>query len=254
MPSIFHRLRKKLLEENKIKSYLTYAIGEIILIVFGILIALAINNWNQNRILKEKEQFYLEGLKGEFEQSKIKLENLIDVNRLNYEESKKLASFIHNPNKPEEKELSEMLYNAFSFDINYYPNNSLLEELMNSGGLKNISNANLRKYLTAWDSRIQVIHRQENSLREQREKMLDIFRSDNASIKTILDLAGVSTNEMGIKSSSQNFSNLSILDSKEFENNLLLFILNGIITEQTHYKPLLQEIDIILQLIESEIR
>ncbi|MEZ5105236.1 MAG: hypothetical protein R2757_12115 [Draconibacterium sp.] len=147
-----------------------------------------------------------------------------------------------------------MLYNAFSFDTHYYPNNSLLEELMNSGGLKNISNANLRKYLTAWDSRIQVIHRQENSLREQREKMLDIFRSDNASIKTILDLAGVSTNEMGIKSSSQNFSNLAILDSKEFENNLLLFILNGITTEQTHYKPLLQEIDIILQLIESEIR
>lgn len=253
MPSIFHRLRKKLLEENKIKSYLTYAIGEIILIVFGILIALTINNWNQNRLIREKEQFYLEGLKSEFEQNRIKLANLIEVNRLNYEESKKLAGYIHSNDKPGEKELSEMLYNAFSFEIDYNPNNSLLIEMLNSGGLKMISNAMLRSHLTQWESRIQSIHRQESALREQREKLVDIARTE-ASIKTILDLAGVTANAMGMEKSPEEQSNRSILNSKEFENNLLIFILTGVSTETTHYQPLLSEIDTILALINSEIK
>jgi len=253
MPSFFHRLRKKLLKENKIRSYLTYAIGEIILIVFGILIALTINNWNQDRLIREKEQFYLEGLKSEFEQNHAKLANLIEVNRLNYEESKKLAGYIHSKNKPDEKQLSEMLFNAFSFEIDYNPNNSLLIEMLNSGGLKMISNAALRSHLTQWESRIQTIHRQESALREQREKLLNIARTD-ASIKTILDLAGVTTREMGMSNSPEITSNIAILDSKEFENNLLIFILTGVSTEATHYKPLLSEIDSILAIINSEIK
>lgn len=254
MPSIFNRLRKKLLRENKVKSYITYAIGEIILIVFGILIALAISNWNQNRLIREKEQFYLEGLKSEFEQNRLKLANLIEVNRLNYEESKKLAGYIHSNDKPGEKQLSEMLYNAFSFEIDYNPNNSLLNEIMNSGSLKMISDATLRSHLIQWESRIQTIHRQESALREQREKLVDIARTEKGSIKTILDLAGVTTRQMGMNTSRDVTSNIAILELKEFENNLLIFILTGVSTEATHYKPLLSEIDTILALINSEIK
>ena len=254
MPSIFHRLRKKLLKENKIRSYLTYAIGEIILIVFGILIALTINNWNQNRLNREKEQFYLEGLRSEFEQSHAKLLKLMEVNRLNYEESKKLAAYIHSSDKPGEKELSEMLYNAFSFEIDYNPNNSLLNEIINSGGLKMISNAALRSHLIQWESRIQSIHRQESALREQREKLIDIFRTENASIKTILDLAGVTPNAIGMEKRPNEQSNRSILNSIAFENNLLIFILTGVSTEETHYQPLLSEIETILTLIDSGIK
>lgn len=43
----FHLIRKKLLDEGNLKRYLMYAIGEILLVVIGILIALQINNWNQ---------------------------------------------------------------------------------------------------------------------------------------------------------------------------------------------------------------
>ncbi|MDZ7614451.1 MAG: DUF6090 family protein [Flavobacteriaceae bacterium] len=49
MLKIFRHIRQKLIEENKIGSYLKYAIGEITLVVIGILIALQINNWNENR-------------------------------------------------------------------------------------------------------------------------------------------------------------------------------------------------------------
>ena len=55
MIKFFRRIRQNLIMENKTSKYLKYAIGEIILVVIGILIALQINNWNENRILKGQE-------------------------------------------------------------------------------------------------------------------------------------------------------------------------------------------------------
>ena len=49
MIKFFRKTRQKLLTENKFSKYLIYAIGEIILVVVGILIALQINNWNESQ-------------------------------------------------------------------------------------------------------------------------------------------------------------------------------------------------------------
>ena len=49
MIKFFRRIRQQLLTENKFSKYVLYAIGEIILVVVGILIALSINNWNSNQ-------------------------------------------------------------------------------------------------------------------------------------------------------------------------------------------------------------
>ena len=49
MINLFGRIRKKLSDDNKPLKYMMYALGEIILVVIGILIALQINNWNEDR-------------------------------------------------------------------------------------------------------------------------------------------------------------------------------------------------------------
>ncbi len=49
MIKFFRNIRRKLATENKVASYLRYAIGEVILVVVGILIALQVNNWNEER-------------------------------------------------------------------------------------------------------------------------------------------------------------------------------------------------------------
>jgi hypothetical protein len=54
MIKFFRKIRQKMLAENKFSKYLIYAIGEIVLVVIGILIALAINNWNENRKTETK--------------------------------------------------------------------------------------------------------------------------------------------------------------------------------------------------------
>tara|TARA_R110002074_G_scaffold177570_3_gene341165 strand:- start:685 stop:1428 length:744 start_codon:yes stop_codon:yes gene_type:complete len=58
MIKIFRRVRQQLLSENKFSKYFIYAIGEIFLVVIGILIALQINNWNENQKLETKTQDY----------------------------------------------------------------------------------------------------------------------------------------------------------------------------------------------------
>jgi uncharacterized membrane-anchored protein YhcB (DUF1043 family) len=63
MIKFFRRIRQRLLSENNFSKYLIYAIGEIVLVVIGILIALQINNWNQRRLEHSKEQIYLTNIK-----------------------------------------------------------------------------------------------------------------------------------------------------------------------------------------------
>ncbi|WP_406682981.1 DUF6090 family protein [Seonamhaeicola sp. MEBiC1930] len=63
MIKFFRNIRKKLLNEGNTSKYLKYAFGEIILVVIGILIALQINNWNENRKQTAEEIRLLENLK-----------------------------------------------------------------------------------------------------------------------------------------------------------------------------------------------
>ncbi|WP_228851759.1 DUF6090 family protein [Aegicerativicinus sediminis] len=65
MIKIFRNIRHKLISENKIGKYLTYAIGEIVLVVIGILIALQINDWNDNRKTDLKTDKLLIALKSD---------------------------------------------------------------------------------------------------------------------------------------------------------------------------------------------
>jgi len=60
MIKFFRKIRHQLMSENKTRKYFKYAIGEIVLVVIGILIALQINNWNENSQLQKKEKVLLE--------------------------------------------------------------------------------------------------------------------------------------------------------------------------------------------------
>ena len=71
MIKFFRKIRQTLLSENNFRKYLLYALGEIILVVIGILIALQINNWNEQRKLKQQQKVVLEALKADFKSNKI---------------------------------------------------------------------------------------------------------------------------------------------------------------------------------------
>ena len=73
MIKFFRKIRQNLLVENKFSKYLLYAIGEIVLVVIGILIALSINNWNEHRKRTENELIVLTELQTALNLNKEKL-------------------------------------------------------------------------------------------------------------------------------------------------------------------------------------
>jgi hypothetical protein len=224
-------------------------------VVIGILIALSINNYNEDRILRAKEQIYLRSLRSEFNVSQVKLENLIEVNRENYKAAQDLIALLdENPDPLSEEKLSQLGFRAFANEIAYSPNNAVLNEMISSGSLRDLTNDSLRIRLTSWSSFLESVKVQEQGLRLEREMIRNMLRRENASIRTIFDHAGVSTEAMGLKKSEDSFSNLEVFKSREFENNVLTYIITSISLEAEQYRPLLKEITAIRSLVESEVK
>lgn len=77
MIKLFRNIRQNLLNEGKTAKYLKYAIGEIVLVVIGILIALSINNWNEVQHQKDKERKILVEIMRDLESNVSILQNEI---------------------------------------------------------------------------------------------------------------------------------------------------------------------------------
>ncbi len=78
MIKLFRHIRKSLLMENKTSKYFKYAIGEIVLVVIGILIALQINNWNENKKINRSINTTLTLLKDEIMTNRNKINQVKD--------------------------------------------------------------------------------------------------------------------------------------------------------------------------------
>ena len=90
MIKFFRHIRKDLMEKNKTGKYFKYAIGEIILVVLGILIALQINNWNENRKSKIMATEVYTNLYTSLEQDSVEVQRAINLLSKSLETQKKL--------------------------------------------------------------------------------------------------------------------------------------------------------------------
>ena len=106
MLRFFRQIRKKLMEQSKVRKYLFYAIGEIALVMIGILLALQVNNWNENRLQENEEAFYLQKLQQSITQDTTTYSQVIEL----------LDSAIDNLSIIQ-NELNDINKEAFSVDI-----------------------------------------------------------------------------------------------------------------------------------------
>ena len=73
MIKFFRHIRRSLIQENNMGKYFKYALGEIFLVMIGILLALQINNWNEKRKIKANEVNILNNLKSDLQKNQAKL-------------------------------------------------------------------------------------------------------------------------------------------------------------------------------------
>ncbi|NNK79858.1 MAG: hypothetical protein HKO93_00040, partial [Flavobacteriales bacterium] len=94
MIKFFRHIRQRLLSESKFSKYLLYAIGEIVLVMVGILLALQINNWNESRKERAQELAILEQLRIEFNSNLKQLDEKILIRDRQIAGAQQLFSYI----------------------------------------------------------------------------------------------------------------------------------------------------------------
>jgi len=156
MIKFFRKIRQKLLAENRFSKYLIYAIGEIILVVIGILIALQINEWNDEKKAKKAEVGVLQDLKKEFKSNQKELLLQKEVVTKAFDANKKLMSLF---NKEKSyvisKNIDSLIFFSVEFD-RYSPTENVLQDLLQSGRLSLVSNDSLRNLLFDWTRVLKV--------------------------------------------------------------------------------------------------
>ncbi len=145
MIKFFRKIRKRLVIESKFSKYMLYAIGEIILVVIGILIALQINTWNENRKAKNQEtQIYTE-LRSDLLQTKNDIQATIQKHKEVIASNQKLVYDI-----ADKKPYSDTIYRMFTDsggDFQVITKTSAFENLKTIG-LNTLSNDSLRISIT----------------------------------------------------------------------------------------------------------
>ncbi|GAA4280368.1 DUF6090 family protein [Gaetbulibacter aestuarii] len=145
MIKIFRSIRQKLLREGKVSSYLKYAIGEIVLVVIGILIALSINNWNENRKEHKVERNMLLSIKEELKYSLNELKNDLETTEICEQATRNVYSYIQTNPKLVDS-MYDDFYNLIAFDYSF-PKTSAYQSLK-SGNIEIIKSDTLRDLIT----------------------------------------------------------------------------------------------------------
>ena len=171
MIKFFRKIRQRLLTENKFSKYFIYAFGEIILVVIGILIALQINNSNENRKLRNQDLHYLENLKTDLNLNIAELDKYIAVRNSRIESANKVLEHF------EGKSLTDL--NDFAFHTtNIYiwqkfsQHDNTFQELTNSGNLALISNDSIKNGLLNLQALYKKLKYEEEHFRYDAEILL----------------------------------------------------------------------------------
>ena len=173
MIKIFRKIRYDLMNQNKTAKYFKYAIGEIILVVIGILIALQINNWNETRKSNIKEGIYLKGLKADLEQSKSALTRVIKkTDRVAKTIDTLVAMIKKSGDALTLNQIDSLTRISTGFTV-FMTSEGVINDIIGSGKLDMISNNELRKNIASWEADLRMIREYEDLGKKVSDKYSD---------------------------------------------------------------------------------
>lgn len=148
MIKFFRRIRQNLLAEGKTGKYLKYAIGEIVLVVIGILIALQINNWNERNKESRLENTYIQNVKKDLEAQLSSVENQLVYEQSFIASSQVIIDYL-NRNKQPDEAFHTTLTNL-AIRNTFAVNDATFTDLISSGNINLISNESIRNKIISY--------------------------------------------------------------------------------------------------------
>jgi hypothetical protein len=236
------------MEKNKTGKYFKYAIGEIVLVVIGILIAIQLNSVKQSNDKRTEEINHLENILSDLKQDKVELEKIIERRKSKANSAKIMESYYHNNIVKNLPEYYSNWTNVLYWEA-HNPSFITFKELINSGKLSSLSNESVKQLLLKIDYSY-------NELFEVRKHMYDDY-----SDYLYNPFAEIVDYENAIIAWSDPNTNIDLsredveiaLKNKRIKNGFTLASFNNnILAEQL--TEILAKVDSTIVLVESEIK
>ena len=242
MIKFFRTIRKDLMEKNKTGKYFKYAIGEIVLVVIGILIALSINNWNENRKNKLSESEYYCKLLADFELDHQNIAKGYKESEYKIEISKRLLLDLNKKDKDKSYLLNNYLQALRTNE--FVPSKVTITDITSSGKLNLLTNDSLKNNIIRYYVELDKLLYQ---LEINRSKSLEkVFSYDDGLLYGIQYFDYVNKS-LGIDILETLPVNNWQLDSeskyyKQFQNDLVFFITMSE-REKQHFNNILKAME-----------
>lgn len=157
MIKFFRKIRHRLLSENRFSKYMLYAVGEIILVVIGILIALQLNDWNDQRKQVELENEYYCRLLEDAMLDEEQMKNLLDLAEKRLTSSNRAVRMLLDDEAGIAEVTIEVSLSTKAIYSDFAPNNSAYEDLKSGANLNIISDKEIIKALNRYFNKVEEL-------------------------------------------------------------------------------------------------
>ena len=172
-------------DENKPMQYMRYAVGEIVLVVLGILIALQINNWNEERKSEHISKKYIEKIKNDIIVDTLEIDGLINLSNAHRQRIDNYYAFFKSKNWTINQIIDSCTSTGFDY-IRYIPKNSTYSDMLSSGN-SNLLDESIRKELSE-------LMQDQDYAKIVLSRIIDDMKVNLHNAESYLDLDGDSSN------------------------------------------------------------
>lgn len=251
MLKFFRTFRRSFLENNQVGKYMKYALGEVVLVVIGILIALQLNNLNEESKLRKEEQKLLIALSDEMAYNQEEIKRARGVNQNNIKGTQELLDLFPPEvrKKLTEKEIALAMAKALQFKTEFHPRFTVI----NSGQLNLLSNERLRNELLNLVAEFDNFEDAEKTVTQIRWDCTELIL-EQGNFKANLNLMLDTSEWFKHPESAFENTNREMFKSQVFESKLAIFMATSMNSEDEFLHPLGQNFDSVQRMLEEELK
>ncbi len=161
---LFRKIRYALIKDGNLKRYIPYAIGEILLVMIGILLAFQVSKWYDNSIKKTNEIKYYQNIKDQINEDRYLINEQLHYNNRYKDQFKYATKIIENNDRSKMDTLGIIVRNLIQYS-DFDKESNIYETMVNSGEIKLLNNREIIDLLRILEERYSYLNRMENTIK-----------------------------------------------------------------------------------------